>query len=308
MTSTRVRNGGSRLRVDADERAARSDGHDVAAATEEAVEAASEHFEALGRAGWVAKGVVYGLLGILFIQVATSSPAEAPDEANQAGAMEAVAETPLGTVLLVVLAAGLALYAIWRLFTVILPGDWTGRALLDRLGYLVSTIVYSALLFTIVGLIRTRDRAADEREDRIVEDLVKDVLSVTAGRTLVVVAGLVVIGIGAVFAHKGATLSFRSQLERCDGVEGGAIDHLGRVGWIARGISMALIGAFLIRAAQQFDPEEAAGLDDSIRQLTGSWWGVGLALVVGAGFVAFGVFCVLSARHRKLEGPTNDDR
>jgi len=71
-------------------------------------------------------------------------------------------------------------------------------------------------------------------------------------------------------------------------------------------MSMGLIGVFLIRAAWQFDSDEAAGLDDSIRQLSTSWYGTTLAMLVGVGFIAYGTFAALSARHRVLQGPTND--
>ena len=277
--------------------------HDDASTLEKTATAASDRFEKFGRLGWAAKGGVYALIGALFVQIAIGTPGS--DEANQAGAVEAIAERPAGSILLMALGVGLALYATWRLFTVVLPGDWTGRALLDRAGYMVSVIVYASLLFTLVGILRNRGGSA-ESEDRMVEGLVKDVLAVSAGRTIVIAAGLATIVVGVVFAHKGWSRSFRDDISGDDGIEGTLIDRLGTIGWIARGVSMAIIGAFLIRAAWMFDPEEAAGLDDSVRQLAGNPLGAALAAAVGLGFVAYGAFAGISARHRDLEGPTND--
>ncbi len=280
------------------------DGHPVA----EVVSDAGERFEVIGRIGWIGKGVVYLLLGILFVRISVFDAPEATEnEANQAGVLETIVDNPFGEWLLAALVGGLLLYALWRLFTVVLPGDWTGRALLDRGGYLISTIVYSSLCLTAFDLL-TSDQPEDagEREDRLVEDLVKDVMSTSFGRVLVMVAGLAFVAVGVVFAKKGIDRSFRSELKRLDGIDGTAIEHLGRIGWIARGLSMGLIGVFLARAAWLHDSENAAGLDDSIRQLTGSIWGVALAAVVGVGFIAYAVFVLLSARHRILKGPTND--
>lgn len=282
------------------------DGRATTEVVSSVVEEAGDRFESFGRVGWLAKGVVYATIGILFLRIAIGDDRGTDEQANQAGAVEAVAETSAGRALLVILGVGLALYACWRLFTVILPGDWTGRALLDRGGYLVSTVIYTVLLVTIVGMLRTRRHTADQREDRMVEDLVKDVLSVPAGRLLVALAGVAVIVVGVVFAHKGVTRSFRKELAARGSRPKPWLEWLGTAGWIARGISMGLIGAFLIRAAWVHDPEEAAGLDDSIRQLTGSWWGVVLALVVGVGFVVYGLFAGLSANRRVLHGPCND--
>lgn len=274
---------------------------------EEGVEAkaqrAGEKFEWLGRAGWVAKGVVYSLIGVLFVSIAIGGSS---GQANQAGAIESIAGTPAGGLLLVALGTGLFLYATWRVFTVVLPGDWTGRALLDRIGYAISAGVYFSLLFTIAGFLRNRGSGSGQKEDRMIENLVKDVLAVTAGRTMVVAAGLAVIAVGVAFAHKGWTRSFRDQISGDDGIEGTLIDRLGTIGWIARGASMGIVGFFLIRAAWLFNPDEAAGLDDSIRQLADNPVGAVLAVLVGLGFIAFGLFAVVSARHRDLEGPRND--
>lgn len=270
----------------------------------QAAEEASDRFHSVGRAGWVAKGIVYSLIGVLFIRIALGSSDS--EEANQAGAIESIAEQPLGRALLIAVGLGLLLYAIWRLFTVVLPGDWTGRALLDRLGYLVSTVVYVSLLITIFGTVRRSSSSSDEREDRMIEALVKEVLAARAGRTMVIAAGLVVVVIGIVFIRKGWTRGFRDQISGDDGVEGTLINRLGTVGWIARGISMGIIGIFLIRAAWIFDPDEAAGLDDSMRQLASNSVGAALTVAVGVGFIAYGLFAGISSRHRILEGPRND--
>jgi hypothetical protein len=277
---------------------------DTADSLADAAQVAGDRFEWIGRAGWVAKGVVYALVGVLFLQIAIGSGRT--DEANQAGALEAISNRPFGRTMLIITGIGLALYTVWRLFTVVLPGDWRGRALLDRLGYLVSVVVYGALLVTIVGIVRRSDMTADGNEDRMVEGIVKDLLSMQAGRTLVILAGLSTVVVGLVFARKGWTRGFRDQIAGDDGVEGTMIDRLGTVGWIARGVSVVLIGFFLIRAAWMFDPNEAAGLDDSVRQIASNPAGALLSALVGVGFIAFGAFAALSARHRILKGPRND--
>ena len=224
------------------------------------------------------------------------------------GAVETVAETPFGSVLLAALTTGLALYVVWRIMTVVLPGDWTGKALLDRFGYAVSAGTYLALLVSIISILGARSSSAEggEGEDRLIEGLVKDTMSVTAGRWLVAIAGLIAMIVGIVFIRKGWTRSFRDAISGDEGIEGTLTDRLGTIGWIARGLSVNLIGWFLILAAYRFEPDEAAGFDDSIRQLTSTGWGAGFAVLIGIGFVAYGGFCIVSARNRDLIGPTND--
>lgn len=268
-----------------------------------AAEQAGNRFEFIGRIGWLAKGVVYTLIGVLFVGIAFGAPRT---EANQAGAIETIARTRLGSVLLAAIGAGLFLYVIWRVLTVVMPGDWTGRALLDRIGFAISAVIYTSLLVTIADFIISGSRDADSREDRMVEGSVKAVLAMPAGRLLVFFAGGVFIAVGIAFIQKGHTRSFRSQISGDSGLEGELIDRLGTIGWTARGVSMMLIGFFLARAAWSFDPDEAAGLDDSIRQIAGNPIGAVMAGLVGFGFICYGIFAAISARHRDLKGPENE--
>ncbi|MFN0026216.1 MAG: DUF1206 domain-containing protein [Acidimicrobiales bacterium] len=106
-------------------------------------------FQVLGRIGWVAKGVVYLLIGLVALNIALDR-GQGDQEASGTGAVAKLADRSFGKLLIGVLGAGLVLYVIWRLFTALLPGDWTGKALLYRVGYLVSALVYASLALTVV--------------------------------------------------------------------------------------------------------------------------------------------------------------
>lgn len=268
---------------------------------------AASRFRRFGQIGWMAKGLVYALVGMLFIQVALehgSGGGEA--EANQAGAVETVAATQYGAVLLAVLAVGIVLYVAWRAFTVVLPGDWTGMALLKRIGYAVSALVYLSLLASTVEVLAHRNQDPGATEDRRLEGLVTDVLDLPVGRVLIIVAGLVFMGVGAAFIRTGVTGGYRESMSAGEGgIEGMAIDRLGMVGWVARGLAFFPVGFFLIRAAWTYNPDEAAGFDDSVREIASHPGGAVAAGLVGLGFIAYGLFAALSARYQRLEGPRN---
>ena len=68
-------------------------------------------------------------------------------------------------------------------------------------------------------------------------------------------------------------------------------------------MALGLIGWFLVRAARQFDAAEATGLDGALRRLADEPWGQIVTGVVGLGFVAYGIFCVLTFHRRRLEAP-----
>lgn len=267
---------------------------------------AANRFSRFGHVGWMAKGLVYALVGVLFVQVANEHGSGGQAEANQAGAVETVAATPFGAVLLTVLAVGIVFYVAWRLFTVVLPGDWTGKALLKRIGYAVSALVYVSLLVSTVETLAHRNQDPGSAEDRRLEGLVTDVLGMPVGRVLIIAAGLAFMVVGAVFIHTGVTGGYRESMSAGDhGIEGMAIDRLGMVGWVARGVAFFPVGFFLIRAAWTYNPDEAAGLDDSVRELASHPAGAVMAALMGLGFIAYGLFAALSARYQRLEGPRN---
>ena len=101
--------------------------------------------ERLGRLGLVAKAVLYAVVGLLAIQVARGGREESPDKG---GALRTIAEQPFGKGLLVLLAIGLAAYALWRLAQGILDRDNEGeglKGLAKRAGALGKAAWYGVL-------------------------------------------------------------------------------------------------------------------------------------------------------------------
>jgi hypothetical protein len=79
--------------------------------------------------------------------------------------------------------------------------------------------------------------------------------------------------------------------------------RLGAIGEIGRGIGIGLVGFFLLRSAMSYNPNEATGLDGALRRVATSGWGVFVVLVVGIGFAAYGIFCLATFTHRRLQAP-----
>lgn len=262
------------------------------------------------RVGWAAKGVVYLLTGVLAFTVALAPFRDdaAAEQADPVGAIAKIAEQPFGTALLWLMAVGLVVYALWRLVTVLLPAELDGHSVLRRVGYVVSALTYLALAFTAVTLARHSGSASGETQDSQVSQATADVLAWTGGRTLVGLAGMTLIGIAVYFLWKGVSASFERELHhRSVGpFSWRAVRALGRIGWIGRATMMALIGLFVTRAAIEFDPDEASGLDDSLRRVADTTVGTALVDVVAVGLVLYGVFCVVSAPIQKLVATDED--
>ena len=103
---------------------------------------AREAKDRLGRVGLVGKGVVYGVVGLLAIQLATGDAAE---EASTGGAIEWVAEQPFGRFLLVALTVALFALAAWRFLDAAVGDPVEGGETSDRIKYAVQGVVYLAL-------------------------------------------------------------------------------------------------------------------------------------------------------------------
>jgi hypothetical protein len=67
--------------------------------------ARTPQFEWLARAGLVARGVIYAIVGVLAIELALG---EGGKTTNQQGALQEIAKQPFGKVLLVLMIVGLA--------------------------------------------------------------------------------------------------------------------------------------------------------------------------------------------------------
>jgi hypothetical protein len=280
--------------------------------SDKVAEVAREHpgLVTLAKAGWAAKGVVYVIVGIIAIPIAVNGldggqSSGGEGEASQAGAVAEIAESPFGATALWLVAAGLALYVVWRLISIALPAEDSVKTWLTRAGYLLSVAIYVSLAWSAISLARySGGGSGQDSEDSRVDRITRDVMEWTGGRWLVGLVGIGILVIGAVFIHRGVTAGFRDELE---GGGVGPIGHetlvrLGQAGWIGRGVMMLLVGWFVTRAAIEFDPDEATGIDGALREATANTLGALLALVAAVGLVLYGAFCVVSAPRARLKG------
>ena len=253
-------------------------------------------FEWLSRAGFVARAAIYVIIGVLALELAVGVGGKAT---NQQGALQTLARQPFGKVLLVLVAVGLAGYAAWRLTRAALghgpEGSDTG---FDRIAALGSGIVYGGLCVIAVQVLlgATGSSAAQTH------DATANVLGWPAGTWLVGTAGAVLVGIGLYQGYRGLSRDFLedAKVEQMSRKMKDAYAFLGTFGYLARMLVFALVGAFLIKAAVDYSPREAIGLDGALAKVANHSYGhVGLG-VVAAGLIAFGLYSLADARYRRI--------
>jgi uncharacterized protein DUF1206 len=260
--------------------------------------ARSRQLEWLARAGLAARGVVYGLIGVLAIKVSLGGGGETTD---QQGALKTIAASPFGKVLLILVTIGLFGYALWRLVRAgIGHGPETGDDdLKDRISGVVSGIAYGALGVTAVKILIGSSGSSSSSKT---EKATGGVLDWPAGRYIVIVAGLVVIGVAVDQALKGLKRTFLedSKTEQMSPTVDQVFTAVGVIGYVARAVVFALIGWFVIKAAIDYDPDKAVGLDQALAKLADSTFGPVALGVVAAGLIAFGAYSLLDAKYRRV--------
>jgi len=249
----------------------------------------------LARAGLVARGVVYGIIGILALELALGEGGKATD---QEGALQTIAHQSFGKALLVLVAIGLGGYALWRLIRAAVGHGAEQRdSGFERISALDSGIAYGLLCVAAVSILTSSGGGSGSTKQTT-----SGVLGWTGGTWLVGIAGAILIGVALYQAYKGLARKFLEDAktgEMSEGVEK-AYTALGVFGIVARAVIFALIGYGLIKAAVDYNPKEAVGLDGALRELAHASYGPALLGLVAAGLIGFGLYSIVDARYRKV--------
>lgn len=255
--------------------------------------------EKLIRLGYMMRGLVYGVIGLLALQVAIGSGGKLTD---QQGAIAALGGTPLGQVLLYVMLAGLIGYALWGFIRAVVDPLQEGtdaKGIAQRVGYMVSGISYGLLALSTYGLITAKTTAAASgAQGAQTQQATASILTQPWGPWVVALAAAIVIGVGLLQVYTGLRPKFNPQFQLA-GRAGSArkwLEWAGRFGTVARGIVFSLIGVFLLQAATQHNASRAQGFDGVLTALLQQPYGTLLLGVVAAGLIAFGIYSAMIRR------------
>ena len=250
----------------------------------------------LARFGYITKGLVYLILGLLSLQIAFGYGAKT----DTTGVLTVIAAQPFGKWLLIVITVGLIGYVVWRCLQVVFAVNDAAQSsgLFQRIGYGASALSYTGLTLTAVRLLLDLGKGSNQSP----QDWTALLLDQPFGQWLVGLVGFVVVSIGISFVYRSRYQEFEQHLKIIPEEYAGAkwAVQIGRFGIAARGLVFSLIGLFIMRAALQFDPQEAHGLDGALRTLAGQPFGKFWLVIVALGFSAYGVHMFVEARYRRM--------
>lgn len=250
------------------------------------------------RIGFVGYGLLHLAVAWLAIQILLGQGGHGDD--GQTGAFRTLAAQPLGRFLMIVIVIGLLAMSVWQLLLAFVGHrDEQGkRRIAERALSGVRFLVYGTLALTAWRVLQGTAKPSARQQ----QDFTATVLHKPFGQTLVVIAGAVIVVVGIGVAIYGLRTKFLRRLKT--GQMSPAVrrtaTHLGRLGYLGKGLAFLVVGVLVVAAGITYDPKKSGGLDTALKTLSQASYGPLLLLVVALGFAAFGIYCFFQSRYRKV--------
>ena len=263
--------------------------------------AANPKLELLERLGYVARGVLYVVMGFLAFRIAIAQPGGKATDLS--GSLVWLIGNPFGKLVLIVMIIGLAAYSLWGFIRAIYDPLHRGRdtkGIAARIGFLTSAFSYAAIAFFALQILAGQGASSNDSTQKTVSAL----LTNPAGGFITILLGIIAIGIGVGQFVESYRATFKNDLKAAEmsKSERDIAIGLGRFGMAARGVTFLVIGFFLVQAGIHHDPGKATGFGGAFLFLLSQPYGHLLVGIIALGFVALGLHSFACARWVKLLG------
>jgi hypothetical protein len=237
--------------------------------------------------------LVHALIGLLAIGVALG----AGGRADQGGALRQIAQTPGGVIWLWLVTIALAALGLWLIVGAFVLRSRDPK---NRIGYRVVEIGKGLAYLVLAAAALTSARGGQSNSEADVGALSSALIATPGGVFALLVIAALVIVVGAYFVNKGVRRTFLDDIDLPMGKVGRTVVAVGIFGYVAKGVALGVVGVLLGIAAVKADPAQASGLDGSLRMLSQLPLGQVILVLIGLGFIAYGLYCFVRARLAKL--------
>lgn len=259
------------------------------------------NIEKMARTGFVAKGVVYGIIGMLTFMAAFNMGGQ---KAGQMQVLEFLEKQTFGNILLILMALGLACYAAWRFIQAVkdpenIGDDSKGKA--KRAGFFCSGLLYLGI--GVLAALKAFGSGSGGSGSGSESAQNSSFLASETGLWIIgiVGAGIIIAGIFQfVKAYKNDYEKKFNLSSLNDQKKRESIEKTARFGLSARGVILLIIGFFAIQAALDSNPSEIKTTREAFSYLQDSSYGAYLLGLVAAGLVAYAVYMFLMAKYRRF--------
>jgi hypothetical protein len=252
----------------------------------------SEWTDRAVRIGMVAYGIVHLTIAWLGVQLALGDHSGA---ASRNGALNQLAQQPFGEVVVWVVAVGMFLLVLWKLLEAFIDStleDGAKRVIKP------ATNVFKAIVYGTLGVSAVHTATGTKSKNKTT-DYTATLMQQPFGRWLVGLVGLAIIGYGVYLAYRGWSEKFLEHLDAQgrSGDAGRAYKLFGKIGYIAKGIAIGVIGVLFVYAAIDHRAKESGGLDQALHKVLQQPFGPVLLVAISLGIGCYGLFCFARARH-----------
>ncbi len=251
----------------------------------------SQWFERAARLGFVANGVLHAMLGLLALNVALARGGDA----DQSGAMKTLSAQPGGGFLIWICFLGCILLAVWSIAQAVVPNQKGLGFVLKQAG---TGVVFAAIGTTFGSYALGAGKDSSEQSQSISATL----MSSPGGSVALVIAGLVVIGVGIYFLFAGVSRKFTKSLRRpSNPAVQRTLMVLGTAGYVAKGLTLAALGLLIVFSTVQHDPEDSTGLDGALKAVRDQPYGAFVLIAIAVGLLAYAVFLLMRSRYDEMK-------
>jgi len=252
-----------------------------------------------GRIGLTAKGVVYCLSGLIALFAVFHLNGKNAKDAGQKGVFDVVHDQPMGNSILIVIAAGLICFTIWRLLQCFADTEHKGH---DKGGLTKRfTFLYSGLLYAAIAWYALKEAFGKTSGSSSKQGYVSKMLSMPYGQWIVGIVAACIIAVGLYQLYRGFSGKYRKYVLSALHKDAAPwISTAGVAGYSARGAVWIVIGWLFIKAAVNANPTYAGGSDKAFSWLQNGWYGSLLLAIVAIGLLCYGIFMFMRARYQQL--------
>jgi hypothetical protein len=250
-----------------------------------------DKFVLLTRLGFAARGILYLIIAWLVIRTGRAEDLQ--------GALEYVGDGG-GKWLLIAMTAGFIAYGLWRLADAALnteAHDDDKMGAVKRIGAAGSGLIYLFLAWTAIRLIQSPGQGSSSGGGGGTQEGTQTALNLPGGGAIVMIAAVILLGVGIYQLVKAAKGSFLKHLEP-QVANADWAKWSGRLGYAARGVIFLITGWFLLQAGMSKEASKSGGMEEAL-----SWLSSNTSILVALGLAAFGLFSLVEARYRVIHAP-----
>jgi hypothetical protein len=255
--------------------------------------------EVIARLGFVAKGLVYFMVGLLALQTAIGLGGES---ASTQHALQELIYQPLGAVLLIGCAIGLLAHGLWKVLqSVIDPEERTANKkiiFLRMIDFFIGLLYFSFayMAWQIFQGFQTQSSGQST------EIWVGKILEFEYGNWLVLFLGLLIFitGLYQFYTAYTANFDYSFNIKEMTSTEQKLLRKMGQIGISAWGVVYGMVAFLFYQSAIHFNAQKAGGIDKALNALHNQPFGIWILGITAVGLLIYGAYLLTLSYYHKI--------